>query len=870
MTLRGISIALVLVLTGPAFASENYAQAAYEAAIDDARAAMMRDPSAALEAAVRAADAAGDAYVEGGAQRVALADWLQAEALMRLGRPGEAGPIAERALALLGPSADEPTKLYGDLLVARGRIAMSAPDYETAFIAFTEAYDTFRAIGETRSEAIVLQSLASIYTDARQYDRSLEYLDSAVERYSDPSLNLAAFNNRANAYRELGQYEAALASYRSAHDAAVDMDSAVLEARILTNIAALHSRFDAFDEADRALDAAQTRAAGAGAGEWTRFIDGVRAMVAFGRGDLDQARRALERTFDGVPLDQTPQHYAEFHNAGAELYTRLDQLDLALAHLRAFKRLDDQARDVAASANSALLGAQFDFAEQNLQIEQLRGQQLEQRLALEREQARTRLFAFSGVLVLIFCLLVLGFGLYRTERTRKKALAAALYNDAETQLPSRTALERVVEKLENEGRPSYVLAIEVNRHEHLRAALGFTAFSTLIRSLADRLRRDHNPDHIGLIAPGVLGVILDADEVHDASDAEGDDALKLIAEALRKRIAAPVQIGEINVDVTTTCGAALHSVECSDESVFRRAVIALEQAQTARRYFATYDPVLFGDPAQNLTLMSRLQSAVVNGHVALHYQPKLNLRTGRYDSAEALMRWNDPERGYIPPDAYIPFAEQTGRIRELTEWSLNRALIDQMALSKAGYPMSIAVNISSILCTDDDFIAAAARFAGQSRAGLIFEVTEGAVMHDVEKAILALELWAKAGATVSIDDYGTGQSSLVYLKRLPVQELKLDRAFVKGVAENQKGRMLVRSTVDLAHNLGLKLTAEGVEDDETLNVIKLLGCDSAQGFGLCRPVSMINLVGFLQRHDESVAGPPLSPAVDRHINTERK
>ncbi|MCC5996651.1 MAG: EAL domain-containing protein [Oceanicaulis sp.] len=849
MTLRGISIALALALTGPALAISTDEQAAFEAAIEDARAFMMRDPNAALEAAQRAAEAAGASAGETDAHRVALADWLQAEALMRLGRHSEAGPIAERALELLGPSP-EPTKLYGDLLVARGRIAMAAPDYETAFVAFTEAYDAFRAIGETRSQAIVLQSLASLYTDAKQYERALEYLDSAVERYSDPSLNLAAFNNRANAYRELGQYEAALANYRSALDVAVEMDSALLEARILTNIAALHARFDAFDEAERALEAARARTAGAGAGEWTRFIDGVRAITALGRGELDQARRALERTFEGVPLEQTPQHYAEFHNAGADLYARLDQLDMALAHLHAFKRLDDRARDVAASANSALLGAQFEFAEQNLQIEQLRAQQLEQHLALEREQAQARFFAFAGLLALIICLLVLGYARYRTERARKKSLAAALYNDAETQLPSRTALERVIEQRESEGRPSYVLAIEVNRHEHLRAALGFTAFSTLLQSLAKRLHKDYAPDHVGVIAPGVLGVLLDADEVHDAIHDEGDDALMKIVETLRKRLAAPVQIGEINVDVTTTCGAALHDLEECDESAFRRAVIALEQAQTARRTFATYDPVQFGDPAQNLTLMSRLQSAVANGDVTLHYQPKLNLRTGRFESAEALMRWNDPERGYIPPDAYIPFAEQTGRIRELTEWSLMRALVDQMALSKAGHPMSIAVNISSVLCTDDDFVAKAVRFAGQSTDGLIFEVTESAVMYDVEKAIRALELWTKAGATVSIDDYGTGQSSLVYLKRLPVQELKLDRAFVKDVVDNNKDRMLVRSTVDLAHNLGLKLTAEGVEDDETLNVLKLLGCDSAQGFGLCRPISLIDLVGFLQRHNE--------------------
>jgi len=210
------------------------------------------------------------------------------------------------------------------------------------------------------------------------------------------------------------------------------MNSALLEVRILTNIAALHARFSAFDDAERTLADAEARAAGSAAGEWTRFIDGVRAMTALGRGDLDQARAAIERTFDGVPLDHTPQHYAEFHSAGADLYARLGELDKALAHLHAFKRLDDDARDVAASANSALLGAQFEFAEQNLQIEQLRAEQLEQNLALADERARARIFAFAGLLALIICLLALGYTRFRAERARKQSLAAALYNDAET------------------------------------------------------------------------------------------------------------------------------------------------------------------------------------------------------------------------------------------------------------------------------------------------------------------------------------------------------------------------------------------------------------------------------------------------------
>lgn len=315
-----------------------------------------------------------------------------------------------------------------------------------------------------------------------------------------------------------------------------------------------------------------------------------------------------------------------------------------------------------------------------------------------------------------------------------------------------------------------------------------------------------------------------------------------------------MQIRELDIDVTVTAGAALCPLQDGEPEVtgvIKEALAAVEQARARRAPFARFDKALFGDPARNLAIMSGLSAAMAKGELVLNYQPKLDLRTGTYTAAEALMRWTDPERGYVPPDAYIPFAEETGHIRELTEWSLERALVDQVALSKAGEQMAIAVNISSTLLTDAAFAARAAQLASQSRAGLIFEVTETAIMADVDLAIRTLEMWARAGVKISIDDYGTGQSSLAYLKRLPANELKLDRAFVKEVTTSQRDRMLVKSTVDLAHNLGLTLTAEGVEDDQTLSVLKLMGCDSAQGFGLCKPCSLIDLVGFMQRQKES-------------------
>lgn len=854
MIARAALIAAVLIGSSATHAVEPQATAAYEAAIDEASAAMMRDPGVALEAAQRAAATiATQAQSAESAEMLARSEWLQAEALTRLGRPVDAAPVADSAINRLGANP-APTKLYADLRVARGRIAVAVGDFETAFVSFTDAYEVFQRLDETRSQAIVLQSIGSIYTAAHQYERALTYFGDAMDRYSDPSLDLAALNNRANALRELGRYEESLATYERARAAAAELGSPMLEARILNNIAALHVNFEDYDAAEEALSDAQARLGALGAGEWTRFLDGVRAQIALGRGDLDRARASLERTFDGVPLDASPQNFTEFHEAAVRAYAGLGDFRSALDHLRAFKRLDDESRNVAASANSALLGAQFEFAEQDLQIQQLRAERLEQDLALAAEQSRAKLMALLAFTAIILAVLVAGFMRYRAEAARKRALATALYRDGETGLLSRKALEHRLEQGARKGLEHYVLAFEVDRHDHLRAALGFAAFAELKAALAGRLSEAMPNSPVGVIAPGVLGVLVDFDTVDD----QADDGLSTIAAPLRDRLHKPVRVGDLDIDVTVSGGAALCSL--SDEApdatgVIKQALVAIEQGRKKKLGFAEFDPALFGDPSQNLAIMSRMSAAMSNGELVLHYQPKLDLRTGEYKSAEALMRWTDPERGYIPPDSYILFAEETGQIRDLTEWSLERALIDQVALSKAGEEVMIAINISSALLTDAAFATRASQLAMQSRAGLIFEVTETAIMGDVDRSIRTLEMWSRSGVKISIDDYGTGQSSLAYLKRLPADELKLDRAFIKEVETSQRDRMLVKSTVDLAHNLGLKLTAEGVENDETLSVLKLMGCDSAQGFGLCRPCSLIELVGFLQRNRDAASAP---------------
>lgn len=845
MGLVSIFASLVLLAGQAAATSDGRGgEEAYDARIQDARASMMADPQAALDAALAAYQAAGSPQSAAYRERTARARWLEAESLMRLGRSAEAAVALEYAVEALGVDA-APSQLRGDIVMSRARIAMLQPDFEAALAAFVAARDMFQLLDSPRGEAMALQGLGGIYTEARQYDEALNFYSRAMDRHRDSSLDLSALNNRANVYRQLNQFEDALSDYRAALDVALALNSPILNARILSNISALHVLRGDLEEADHALERAREQAPDLADSDWSRTMSGVEAMIASGRGDLLGARAALEQTFAGLNLDATPQPYLEFHELAREVFDRLGEPAAALAHFQAFKRLDDQSRDIAASATSAVVAAEYNFAEQNFQLQQLRAERLEQDVRTAAIAERARLTTFSGILALIVGLLILAYSRYRVERARKLALIDALYRDRDTRLPTSEALVHQVRQDKEAGRSTYALAIKVHRYGQLQSALGTVSAAGLLPILSERLWAHYRRDQIGVIAPGTLCLILDGGH----GGAVDHQTLNADIARIKNLLSDAVEVAGIMIDIHLTFGAAANTAGTLSVGDFRHALAAVTKAEQERHLFVIHDPVGQHASLQNLTILSRLGSSLSSGDIKLHYQPKLNLHTGRFDSAEALMRWTDPSHGYISPDVYIPLCEETGQIRKLTEWSLKQALNDQANFRDAGYPIAIAVNISGALCNDRNFVNFAAKIVKQSSGGLIFEVTESAIMHDMEAALESFETWRQSGAKISIDDYGTGQSSLAYLKRIPADELKLDRAFVKDLHTQSRDRLLVKSTIDLAHHLGLKLTTEGIEDEETLKIVRLLGADHAQGYGLCRPVQSINLVGFLQRHD---------------------
>lgn len=421
-------------------------------------------------------------------------------------------------------------------------------------------------------------------------------------------------------------------------------------------------------------------------------------------------------------------------------------------------------------------------------------------------------------------------------RERERRITQLAFHDSETRLPNRVALER---KLNAAARPErlYLAAIGVDRFTHMRGAIGYALAGELVRQLGGRLAHLAPNAPMARLSSDVLGVAFIA-----TSEA---DALKR-AHALIANLEQSVSLGEQIVDVHVTIGIAQPGgKEETSSAMIERASISLDQTRQRGQKAGMYDEAAYGDPARNLSLMGEMRRALETGAIYLAHQPKYNFRSGHVDSAESLVRWKHPTRGNIAPDLFVPMAEETGHIRVLTEWVLERAIADQRALASAGHPIKLAVNISARLLSDTDFAKRAAALARQAPHQVCFEITETAVIDNPVAALENIELFASSGVHVAIDDYGSGLSSLAYLKQLPAHELKIDKLFVQNITSSQRDALLVRSTIDLAHGLGMNVTAEGVETPAAFALLASMNCDLAQGYLISRPCSVEELVALL-------------------------
>ena len=310
---------------------------------------------------------------------------------------------------------------------------------------------------------------------------------------------------------------------------------------------------------------------------------------------------------------------------------------------------------------------------------------------------------------------------------------------------------------------------------------------------------------------------------------------------LLKLLRLPLDLTDTRINLGASFGLAIYPMHGTDaETLLRRADIALHEAKLSRQGVGVYEPGRDELHLRQLMLIGDLRHSIVREQLSLQFQPKVELSSNRVLHAEALLRWTHAQLGPVSPDEFIPLAERSGFIRELTRHVIDRSLEQQRSWRDQGLSVGMAVNLSVMDLDDDDlpdFIRDCLSRHEVSPAQLILEVTESALMGDVHHALRMLDRLRSLGLRLAIDDFGTGYSSLAQLKRMPVDELKIDKSFMTQVTEGSDDAVIVRSTIELGHNMGLRVVAEGVEDELSLNLLKRLGCDMAQGYFLSRPLA---------------------------------
>jgi diguanylate cyclase (GGDEF)-like protein len=430
------------------------------------------------------------------------------------------------------------------------------------------------------------------------------------------------------------------------------------------------------------------------------------------------------------------------------------------------------------------------------------------------------------------------------DRNRHQAM-----HDALTGLPNRMLLRDHVEQaLAAASRTSgevAVLLIDLDRFKEINDTLGHSYGDDLLRQVGPRLESVlREGDTVARLGGDEFAVLLPA--------VDGRDEAQVVAERLREALHRRFDVQGVALDLEASVGIALSPWHGTDvEELLRNADIAMYVAKEVKAGAVVFCPEEHATGRTRLTVLGDLRTALESDdELFLHYQPKVTLDGERVEGLEALLRWQHPERGLIPPAEFIPIAEGTGIIIRLTERVLGMALGQMRRWLDAGLAVPVAVNLSARCLLDASLPDLVGRLLAEYRvpASLLrLEVTESAVMSDAARCMEVLERLHELGVRLSIDDFGTGYSSMVHLRRLPVDELKIDRSFVLGMTTMPQDAVLVRTAIDLGHNLGLTVVAEGVEGLEHVAALRDLGCDIAQGYHFARPMAVADVTALLER-----------------------
>lgn len=423
-----------------------------------------------------------------------------------------------------------------------------------------------------------------------------------------------------------------------------------------------------------------------------------------------------------------------------------------------------------------------------------------------------------------------------------------------TGLPNRTLFKERLEGLINQGSDGRwaLVLMHLNQFREINYTLSRDEGDRLLKAFLDALNswlshspgvlpieESNPPAHLAVIEGVSLGLIMNADE-----------SLEQRLDELYERCQQPLSFHGLTLNLGVDMGVIVYPDHADDaESLIRCAQVAREAARLRQYRLVYYNADLDAYSERRLSLMGELRKAIHLDELALHYQPKIDLNSGKVVGVEALLRWQHPHLGFIPPDEFIPLAERTGVIKPLTRWVIAEAIACIKRLQGRGLDIPVAVNISARNLLETDLADAIVEQLHRNQlaaAQLTIEITESAVMEELHQSLAILEQLQKARIGISVDDFGTGYSSLAQLKRLPAKELKVDRSFVTHMGSQEDDRVIVEATINMGHHLGLAVVAEGIEDEATLSLLGTMGCDMVQGYHLARPMTEADLIEWLQ------------------------
>ena len=436
--------------------------------------------------------------------------------------------------------------------------------------------------------------------------------------------------------------------------------------------------------------------------------------------------------------------------------------------------------------------------------------------------------AGAGLLLLVFAL--------SSFRTYERRLRDAALSDELTGLPNRALfrdrVRQAVLHSRRDGGLAATLIMDLDRFKEVNDTLGHDKGDQLLAEVGGRLTETlRDGDTVARFGADVFAVLLP--RIEDSGQAA--EVAHRIAEAMQQ----PFVLGGVAIQVDMSIGIALSPPDGEDaDTLIQRADVAMYEAKKGSAGYAFYTAERDPYSARRLAMVAELRAAIDDRTLDVHYQPKIDLATGEVAGVEALARWNHPELGAVTPGEFIPLAEQTGLIKPLTIAVLEAALVQARRWHEAGMELPVSVNLSVRNLVDPQLPAQVegllSRF-GVAPGLLELELTESSIMSDPVRALEVLTKLSDMGVGLSIDDFGTGYSSLAYIKRLPVDELKIDRGFVSNMTRDRADAFIVRCAVDLGRNIGLRIVAEGVEDAETVEALRAQGCTHAQGFHFSRP-----------------------------------